>query len=206
VIEVVGMLTLGFAAGMTAGLARIAEPRDRARLRGVGAAPEPDVRELIARLREADSLDPAELRELNPSLLILEALAVRESPPFGADAIAELRAANKRLLDSAGDAAAAALADDDFHRRLTADCGNPRLLEVVDPVRRAMLAYERVYMLSPERLARSVDEHEAIVAALERGDHARAAELVRENFMSGMPEVEAQLRERRDAGDRDLSG
>lgn len=156
------------------------------------------MREIVARLREADSLDASELRELNPSLLILEALAVRESPPFDAQAIAALRAANQRLLESAGDASAAALADDDFHRRLTADCGNQRLLDVVDPVRRAMLAYERVYMLSPERLARSVEEHEAIVAALERGDHERAAELVRENFKSGMPEVEAQLREQRD--------
>ena len=162
----------------------------------MGAVRDPDVRELVARLREADALDPAELRELNPSLLILEALAVRESPLFDADAIAALRAANKRLLDSAGDAAAAALADDDFHRLLTKDCGNARLLEVVDPVRRALLAYERVYMLSRERLARSVDEHESIIAALERGDHARAADLLRENFTTGMPEVEAQLRER----------
>jgi DNA-binding GntR family transcriptional regulator len=162
----------------------------------VGAVHDPDVREVVARLREADALDPAELRELNPSLLILEALAVRESPPFDADAIAELRAANKRLLDSAGDASAAALADDDFHRLLTKDCGSPRLLEVVDPVRRALVAYERVYMLSPERLARSVDEHESIIAALEHGDHARAADLLRENFTTGMPEVEAQLRER----------
>jgi DNA-binding GntR family transcriptional regulator len=165
-----------------------------ARLGCVGAARDSDVQDVIARLREADSLDPAELRELNPSLLILEALAIRESPPFDADAIAELRAANKRLLDSAGDATAAALADDRFHRLLTANCGNQRVLDAVDPVRKAMLAYERVYMLSPERLARSVDEHEAIVQALERGDHARAADLVRENFTSGMPEVEAQLR------------
>jgi DNA-binding GntR family transcriptional regulator len=163
----------------------------------VGAARETDVGELVARLREADCLDPAELRELNPSLLILEALAVRESPPFDAEAIAELRAANQRLLESAGDPAAAALADDEFHRRLTADCGNPRLLEVVDPVRRALLAYERAYMLSPERLARSVGEHDAIVSALERGDHELASDLVRENFTSGMPELEAQLRDRR---------
>jgi DNA-binding GntR family transcriptional regulator len=167
-----------------------------ARLDRVGAAQHPDVHDVVARLREANSLDPAELRELNPSLLILEALALRESPPFDSDAIAELRAANKRLLDSAGDATAAALADDRFHRLLIANCGNQRVLDAVDPVRRAMLGYERVYMLSPERLARSVDEHEAIVDALERGDHARAAELLRENFTSGMPELEAQLRDR----------
>lgn len=163
---------------------------------GVGAAHDPEVRELIACLREADCLDPAELRELNPSLVILEALAVRESPPFEAETIAELRAANRRLLDSADDAGAATLADNEFHRRLTADCGNPRLLDAVEPVRRAMLAYERVYMLSRERVARSVEEHEAIVAALERGDHALASDLVRENFTSGMPALVAQLRDR----------
>jgi len=161
----------------------------------VGATQNPGVPDVIARLRDADSLDPAELRELNPSLLILEALAVRESPPFGADAIAELRAANKRLLDSAGDATAAALADDHFHRLLIGNCGNQRVLDAVDPVRRAMLGYERVHMLSPERLGRSVDEHESIIQALERGDHERAADLLRENFTTGMPEVEAELRD-----------
>jgi DNA-binding GntR family transcriptional regulator len=164
---------------------------------GVDPRRDPDVEALAEHLRQADVLDPAELRELIPSVLILESVAVRESPPFDAERIAALRAANQRMANSSGDATAAALADDDFHRRLTADCGNPRVLEVLAPVRRAMAAYEREYMLSPERLARSVDEHEAIVAALERRDHERAAELVRENFTSGMPELEAQLRERR---------
>lgn len=178
---------------------RIVKPSPRcARLDCVGAAQDPDVRELVERLCEVDPLDPAELRELNPSLVILEALAIRDSPPFAAARIAGLRAANRRLLDATGDGAAAALADDEFHRLLTADCGNPRLLEVVDAVRRSMLAYERVYMLSPERVARSVEEHEAIVAALERGDHARATDLVRANYATGMPELEAQLRERGD--------
>jgi DNA-binding GntR family transcriptional regulator len=153
----------------------------------VGPSSDPDIEAMAAHLRQADLLDPAELRELIPSLLILESLAVRDSPPFDAEAIAALRAANRRLRDSAGDAKMAALADDEFHRRLTAACGRPRLLEVVDIVRKALLDYEREYLLSPERLARSVEQHEAIIAALEDGDHARAAEDVRVNFTSGMP-------------------
>jgi DNA-binding GntR family transcriptional regulator len=161
----------------------------------VAPSRDPQIREIAARLSEADRLDPAELRELYPSVLILEALAIRESPRFDAAGIAELRAANQRLLDSEGDAAAAAQADDDFHRRLTADCGNPQLLEVLGPVRQALLAYERVYMLSPERLARSARQHEAIVATLEQGDHERASELVRENYTSAMPDLEARLRD-----------
>ena len=147
----------------------------------------PDIEAIARHLRDADPLDPAELRELIPSLLILEGVALRESPPFDAEAIAALRAANQRMLDSAGDAAAAAEADDDFHRLLTAGCENAHLLEVVDLVREALVSYEREYMLSRQRLERSVGEHEAVVEALERGDQELAAERVRENFTSGMP-------------------
>jgi DNA-binding GntR family transcriptional regulator len=149
--------------------------------------PDPGVQAIIEHLRDADVLDIAELRELVPSVLMLEAQAIRDSPPFDAAAIAELRAANQRLRDSAGDPDAATEADDDFHRRLTARCGNAQLLEVVDVVRKALLSYERVYFVSPERLAGSVAEHEAIVAALEAGDHGRAADCIRRNFMSGLP-------------------
>jgi DNA-binding GntR family transcriptional regulator len=156
----------------------------------VGSARDPDIQAVAEHLRQADLLDPAELRELLPSVLILESVAVRDSPPFDAEAIAALRAANRRLLDAAGDPTEAALADDEFHRRLTAGCDNARLLDLVDLVRKALLAAERVYMSSRERLERSVGEHEAIVAALESGDHALAAERVRENFTGGFPAPE----------------
>jgi DNA-binding GntR family transcriptional regulator len=162
----------------------------------VGAPSDPGIAAIAAHLRQADLLDPAELRELIPSLLILESLAVRDSPPFDAEAIAGLRAANQRLRDSAGDATEAALADDEFHRRLTAACENPQLLDVVDIVRKALLDYEREYMLAPDRLASSVSEHDAIVAALEDGDHARAAECVRMNFTSGMPTPQSRFPKR----------
>jgi DNA-binding GntR family transcriptional regulator len=151
---------------------------------------DPDLQAIAEHLRQADLLDPAELRELIPSVLILEGVAVRESPPFDAEAIAALRAANQRMRDSAGDPTAAVQADDEFHRRLTAGCGNAHLLEVLDVVRKAILGAERRYMMSRERLERSVGEHEAIVAALESGDHDLAAERVRENFTSGLPELD----------------
>jgi DNA-binding GntR family transcriptional regulator len=158
--------------------------------RGVGSTRDPDIQALADHLRQADLLDPAELRELIPSVLILESVAVRESPPFDAETIAALRAANHRLLDSAGDPTAAALADDEFHRRLTAGCNDAHLLELVDLVRKALLGAERLYMGSTERLERSVGQHEAIVAALESGDHVLAAERLRENFTSGLPALE----------------
>lgn len=159
----------------------------------MGSRRDPDIEAIAGHLRQADVLDPAELRELIPSLLILEGVAVRDSPPFDEAAIAALRAANRRLRDASGDAAAAALADDEFHRRLTAGCQNAHLLELVELARKALLSYERLYMLSPSRLAQSVDQHEAIVAALERGDHDLAADRVRENFASDLPGLDASL-------------
>ncbi len=161
----------------------------------MGSARDPDIQAIADHLREADLLDPAELRELIPSLLILEAVAVGESPPFDAEAIAALRASNRQLLDSAGDAAAGASADDEFHRRLTAGCKNAHLREVIDLVRKALLGFERVYLTSPDRAARSVEEHEAIVAALEIGDHALAADRVRANYTSGLPTPEGELQD-----------
>jgi DNA-binding GntR family transcriptional regulator len=154
-----------------------------------------NVEELAERLRQANELDAGELRELIPSVLILEGVAIRQSPPFDADAIAGLKEANQRLRDSAGDADAAARADDDFHHRLTASCGNTHVLEVLDLVHRALMRYERLYLLSPERLTRSVAEHEAIIEAVEAGDHALAAERVRVNFTSGLPDMDRRLEE-----------
>jgi DNA-binding GntR family transcriptional regulator len=154
-----------------------------------------DIEAIAEHLRQADLLDPTEVRELIPSLLILEGVAVRESPRFDDEAMGELRAANQRLREAVGDVAAAVQADDDFHRHLTAGCTNERLHEVIDLVRKGLLGYERAYLLSPERLANSVAEHEAIIAALETGDHALAAERVRENFTSGMPEAQTRIQD-----------
>ncbi|HWM11804.1 MAG TPA: BTAD domain-containing putative transcriptional regulator [Solirubrobacteraceae bacterium] len=149
-----------------------------------------------ARDGEADGpLAVAEARRLYPSVVVLESLAIRQAPRFDAGGIAELRAANARMLAAAaaGDPAAAIVADDDFHRRLTADCGNAHLLAALDPVRRGLMRYERVYMREPARVERSVAQHDAIVTALERGDHAEAAQLLRGNLSGGLPDLREAL-------------
>ena len=147
----------------------------------------------------AARLDSREVRELYPAVLLLEAIAVRDAPGFPAATLAALRAANARLR-AAEEAVEASLADDEFHRALTADCGNERLLAVLLPVRRALLPYERVYMDAAERRARSAAQHDEIIAALEAGDRGRAADLVRANFTSALPDLTAELDARGEAG------
>ena len=146
----------------------------------------------------AARLDSREVRELYPAVLLLEAIAVRDAPEFNAAALDALRAANARLR-AAREAGEASLADDEFHTALTANCGNERLLAVLHPVRRALLPYEMVYMAAAGRRERSAAQHEAIIEALAAGDQPRAADLVRQNFTSALPELTADLDARRGA-------
>jgi DNA-binding SARP family transcriptional activator/DNA-binding GntR family transcriptional regulator len=135
----------------------------------------------------------AEARRLYPSAVVLESLALRVSSPFGRSGLAALRRANARLLQARNDAPGAVAADDEFHRLLVAGCDNEHLLAALRPIKRALLRYERVYMLDPARIERSAGQHDAIVAALESGDHAAAAQLVRQNLAHGLPDLAEAL-------------
>jgi DNA-binding GntR family transcriptional regulator len=97
------------------------------------------------------------------------------------------------LLDARDDAPGAVAADDEFHRLLVAGCDNEHLLAALRPIKRALLRYERVYMLDPARIERSAGQHDAIVSALESGDHAAAAQLVRQNLAHGLPDLAEAL-------------
>jgi DNA-binding GntR family transcriptional regulator len=139
------------------------------------------------------ALDPSELRELYPAVAILERLALRQSPRFSAAALDELRAVNARLRDATGDAPAAIAADYDFHEILARDCGNRGLLDVLGSIKRALLPYERAYMLDAARIERSATQHDEIIAALEADERERAGDLVRENFVTSLPDVASQF-------------
>jgi DNA-binding GntR family transcriptional regulator len=140
-------------------------------------------------------LDPSELRELYPAVAILETLALRQAPPFDASTLAALRAANADLRAAVGDPPAAIAADYDFHDHLTRGCGNQGLLAVLGSIKRALVPFERAYMLDGERVERSAAQHDEIIAALEAGDHNRASDLVRENFTSSLPDLTSQFEE-----------
>ena len=135
----------------------------------------------------------SEARRLYPSVVVLESLAVRQSPPFDAAALYALRSANARFRAARDDPAAAVAADDEFHRALTAGCGNEHLLAALLAIKRALLRYEQVYMREPARVERSAAQHDAIVRALERGDQAAAAQRVRENLSGGLPDLREAL-------------
>jgi len=134
-----------------------------------------------------------EARELYPLAVVLESVAICQSPPFEPAAIEDLREANRRMRSALHDPTAAMLADDDFHAQLTAGCTSEPLLAVLRPVKRALLRYEDVYMQEPVRVERSAAQHDEIIRALERGDHADAAQRLRRNLTSGLPHLTTAL-------------
>jgi DNA-binding SARP family transcriptional activator len=135
----------------------------------------------------------SEARELYPLAVMLESIAIRQSPRLGRAALAALRRANERMRAALHDPSAAIAADDEFHARLAAACGNPQLLAALRSVKQALLRYEQVYMLEPDRIERSTRQHDEIIEALDRGDHPEAAQRVRQNLTGGLPDLTPAL-------------
>jgi hypothetical protein len=139
------------------------------------------------------ALAMSEARELYPLAVVLESVAIRQSPRFGRVALTALRRANERMRAALHDPPAAIAADDEFHARLAAASENPPLLAALRSVKRALLRYEQVYMLDPERIEHSTRQHDRIIEALERGDRQEAAQRVRRNPTGGLPDLTPAL-------------
>jgi DNA-binding GntR family transcriptional regulator len=128
--------------------------------------------------RQIQHLDVDELRELHAATQVLERLALERARPFDEGAIADLRAANERLGEVAGNAAKALIADHQVRGLLTERCRDGRLLALLAEVRFALLPYRRVAMESPVRVIGRCDEHAAIIDVVERGERRLAARLL----------------------------
>jgi DNA-binding GntR family transcriptional regulator len=138
-------------------------------------------------------IDGDEARELNAVAGILETLAIDRAPAFDAGAIEALRGANRAFRQS-GSAAAVAVADHDLHRGLSEPCGDERLLATLAPVRRGLYRLRTALAPDPGAVARAADEHDAIIDALESGDHATAAQRLREHVAGGLAGLLAAAR------------
>jgi DNA-binding GntR family transcriptional regulator len=122
--------------------------------------------------------DLDELRELHSAAQVLERLALERARPFDAAAVADLRAANRRLGEVAGHAAKALVADHQVRGLLTERCRDGRLLALLAEVRFALLPFRRVAMESPVRVIGRCAEHDAIIDVVERGEPRAAAQLL----------------------------
>jgi DNA-binding GntR family transcriptional regulator len=123
------------------------------------------------------TLDPSELRELVSAEVVLESLAVRQSPPFDPDTIERLRGASTRMHAAVADPVAAARAEEDFHQTLLHRCRDSRLVATLGAIQQSLMPYRHAAPVGALHA-------DAIIEALERGDNEAAADRIRDSFHS----------------------
>ena len=127
----------------------------------------------------------ANLLELYPIVASLELLAGRLAfDRFTTEDVARLREINARLAEARdrGDVRAMLDLNTAFHRLITERGGNRRLALLLDDLRSQLSRLEHWYYSGRDRTQRSIQEHEEIIAAVERGDRACALELLERNM------------------------
>jgi DNA-binding GntR family transcriptional regulator len=129
------------------------------------------------------ALSPDDMREVYDVIIALEALAaellagmaVRKPALAALEAInAEMRSALQR-----DDLVAWAGADDRFHRTLIDECGNRRVARLANTIMDQSHRARMMTLRLRPKPTRSMTEHQAITAAIRKGDPAEAASRTR---------------------------
>ena len=116
---------------------------------------------------------------------VLEGLAAEQIPlpadPALLEALTEIQANHSAAVD-AHDPRAAFRANMQFHEALFGGCGNPYLAEAIRGFAQKVHGARSFTAADPAYLARSRDEHLAIIDALRRGDRATLVALCRSHL------------------------
>ncbi|SET50010.1 GntR family transcriptional regulator [Oceanicella actignis] len=127
-------------------------------------------------------LGPVELMEMFEVMAELEVVCGRlAAKRISEAALDELRAANARCRAAveAGDPEAYYAGNERFHGIIYRESGNGFLEGETRALHRRLKPFRRRQLRLRGRMAQSMQEHEAILAALEAGDEAMAAEALR---------------------------
>ena len=118
----------------------------------------------------------------------LEPLALRLAGPPPAGTAQELERINTRL-KSVRAAADLIRLDEKWHRRLVEHCPNEILLGYIINLHRLSRRYEYAYMASSSGVRPSLDQHDDILAALEKHDLGAACQKLNQNMLVGLPGI-----------------
>ena len=132
------------------------------------------------------------VRESYPILGALEAAAVRLAGPKLSAAADELDALIDAL-ERAEDPAEQYELDHGFHRRLVRDCGNERLLALIETERVRAQRFDGAHRRGTHDRRGSCAEHRAILAAIREGRIEAAAQLVEAHWRRGVETVATWL-------------
>jgi DNA-binding GntR family transcriptional regulator len=130
---------------------------------------------------------PGDVREILELRRLLECHIARElaaqRPAEVLRALGDSIARGREALE-AGDEARVADSLTEFSDVMTEACGNRRLANVLDELRSVLLLIGTSALRAPGREARSLEQHEQILAALDDGDPAAAAAATEAHILS----------------------
>lgn len=126
------------------------------------------------------SVGPARLLEMFEVMAELEAMCARLAARRMSEAEqAELLAAHQACEAARGDPDAYFYCNERFHNAIYAGSHNGFLAEEASALQRRLRPYRRLQLRVRDRMANSFAEHEAVVAALQKGDAAAAGDALR---------------------------
>ncbi len=139
--------------------------------------------------------DPNDAGRLYPLVWTLETLAIRlAAPRLGDGEVAKMRKANQRLRRAieAHDAVAASGADRELHAVYIELTGNPELIEMLSSLKAKLRRLEIVYFGGSVIAAKSADEHDELIDALEGRDLDAAVGFIIGNWQQSYERILAR--------------
>ncbi|MCG8408033.1 MAG: GntR family transcriptional regulator [Phycisphaerales bacterium] len=127
-------------------------------------------------------LTACEMHEIYSVQAILETTALRHCTPFDAARISRLRELNEAFRALRQDIDAAIKANVRWHVELVSTCPNQYLHELIRAGREAVQRYEYAFLQQVMDTDVSANQHEAVIAALERNLFEEAVELLMLNW------------------------
>jgi DNA-binding GntR family transcriptional regulator len=140
-------------------------------------------------VRPLTALEFEQLYEIRP---ILDPQALRRAGLPSPRRLARLEALNQRFA-TAKDGETAIALDDEWHLALIETCPNRVLVELIQNIMLRTRRYELALLRARKNLARSTEDHDAILAALRAGDLATACAALERNMQNGREPMLAWL-------------
>lgn len=125
---------------------------------------------------------------------LIEPEALRLAGVPNAARLTRIEAINTKLKAAKGEAAIAL--DDDWHMALIETCPNKVLLDIIANMIERTRRYELALMREAQNVATATGEHEAVMAALRKGELDAACAALKQNLTTGRAPIVKWLQER----------
>ncbi len=135
------------------------------------------------------SLSKRVVQENYPILATLDALALKNSPPFSSSDLRELKKINEKIRKAQEKPLELYQLDLDFHDVLTRNCHNERLLLLAENLKGETRQRDGGYRRGLAGRDLAYKEHNQIIALLENGENHKAALALEKHWLGGIQTV-----------------